>query len=44
MAIPPALEGVVLRLLAKDPDDRYQTADEFLKEMDRVDRHHRAHA
>ena len=44
MAIPTALEGVVLRLLAKDPDDRYQTADEFLKEMDHVDRHHRAHA
>ncbi|MFJ6211906.1 protein kinase [Streptomyces sp. NPDC092296] len=27
--VPPQLDGLVLRSLAKDPDDRFQTADEF---------------
>jgi serine/threonine protein kinase len=36
MSIPSAFEGVVLRLLAKKPDDRYQTAGEMLKDLERV--------
>ncbi len=30
VAVSPALEAIALRLLAKDPADRYQSADEFL--------------
>jgi serine/threonine-protein kinase len=36
MSIPPMFEGVVLRLLAKEPKDRYQTAVEVVKELERV--------
>jgi serine/threonine-protein kinase len=36
MAIPPAFEGVVMRLLAKEPKDRYQSAEEMVKELERV--------
>jgi serine/threonine-protein kinase len=36
MSIPSQFEGVVLRLLAKRPEDRYQTATELLKELKRV--------
>jgi serine/threonine protein kinase len=36
MSIPSGFEGVVLKLLAKKPDDRYQTAQEMLKELERV--------
>jgi serine/threonine protein kinase len=36
MGIPPAFEGVVLKLLAKRPDDRFQTAEELLKGLERV--------
>ena len=36
MSVPSMFEGVVLKLLAKRPEDRYQTASEFLKELARV--------
>jgi serine/threonine-protein kinase len=36
MSIPSQFEGVVLKLLAKRPDDRYQTARELLAELTRV--------
>ena len=32
------IEGVVVKLLAKPPDDRYQTADEVVAELERVAR------
>lgn len=35
-AVPPALDGLVLRSLAKSPDDRYQTAAEFRADVDRA--------
>jgi serine/threonine protein kinase len=36
LSIPSQFEGVVMKLLAKRPDDRYQTATELLKELARV--------
>jgi eukaryotic-like serine/threonine-protein kinase len=36
--IPPELDMVILRALAKDPDDRYQSADEMEGDLDRVAR------
>jgi hypothetical protein len=36
MSIPSMFEGVVVKLLAKEPKDRYQTAAELLKELERV--------
>lgn len=30
IGVSPELEGIALRLLAKDPDDRFQTADDFI--------------
>jgi serine/threonine-protein kinase len=36
MSIPQMFEGVVMRLLAKEPRERYQTASEVVKEMERV--------
>jgi serine/threonine protein kinase len=36
MSIPSQFEGVVLKLLAKRPEDRYQTAKEMLAELTRV--------
>ena len=35
--IPPELDQIVLRALAKDPDDRYQTAEEFIEDLERVE-------
>ena len=38
--IPPELDAIVLKLLAKAPGDRYQTADELYDELERLaDRH-----
>jgi eukaryotic-like serine/threonine-protein kinase len=36
--VPPELDMVVLRALAKNPDDRYQTADEMEADLERVAR------
>ena len=36
MAIPGQLESVVMKLLAKRPEDRYQSATELIKELTRV--------
>jgi serine/threonine protein kinase len=38
LAIPPTVEGIVLRLLAKRPDDRYESATQLLRELQRVGR------
>jgi serine/threonine-protein kinase len=35
--IPPELDQIVLRALAKDPADRYQTADEFIEDLERTE-------
>jgi len=35
--IPPELDQIVLRVLAKDPEDRYQTAEEFIEDLERVE-------
>jgi serine/threonine protein kinase len=36
MSIPDRFQGVVLKLLEKRPEDRFQTAGQLLKELDRV--------
>jgi serine/threonine-protein kinase len=36
LSIPPLFEGVVLRMLAKRPDDRYQTAANLLTDLERA--------
>jgi len=36
MGIPSAFEGVVLKLLSKNPDERYQTAKELVAELERI--------
>jgi serine/threonine protein kinase len=36
MAIPDLFEGTVMKMLAKRPDDRYQTAGNFLKDLEKV--------
>ncbi|HEX2044780.1 MAG TPA: Stk1 family PASTA domain-containing Ser/Thr kinase [Gaiellaceae bacterium] len=35
--IPPELDKIVLRALAKEPEDRYQTAEDFMEDLDRVE-------
>jgi serine/threonine protein kinase len=44
MSIPSRFEGVVLKLLAKDPADRYPTAADLLAELERVGKFHGATA
>ncbi|HTU19521.1 MAG TPA: protein kinase [Gemmataceae bacterium] len=39
MSIPDAFQAVILRMLAKRPEDRYQTAEELLQELERVGRY-----
>ena len=34
--VPPAVARLVRKLMAKSPDDRYQTADEFAADLDRI--------
>jgi serine/threonine protein kinase len=34
--VPPELDALVLKLLAKEPDDRYQTADELLEHIEQI--------
>src|SRR5947209_17363304 len=36
LSIPDMLEGIILRTLAKRPDDRFQSAAELLGELERV--------
>ena len=36
MGIPTPFEGAILKLLAKRPDDRFQTAGELVKELERI--------
>jgi serine/threonine protein kinase len=38
MAIPDLFSGVVMKLLAKRPEDRFQSAKELLVDLDRVGR------
>jgi serine/threonine protein kinase len=40
LAIPHRFEAVVLKLLAKNPDDRYQSAAEMLKDMTKLSKVH----
>lgn len=40
LSIPAAFEGCVLKMLAKRPDDRYQTADALLTELERISKFH----
>jgi serine/threonine-protein kinase len=35
--IPPELDQIVLRALAKDPEDRYQTAEDFIEDLERAE-------
>ena len=36
MGIPGLFEGVVLKLLAKRPEERFQTAGELVRELERI--------
>jgi hypothetical protein len=40
MSIPPPFESAVLKLLAKRPEDRYQTAAALVKDLERVGKIH----
>ena len=44
IGIPGQFEGVILKLLAKRPEDRYQTAGEVVKELERIGRYNGAQA
>jgi eukaryotic-like serine/threonine-protein kinase len=35
-SLPPEIDALVMRLLAKDPDDRFQTADEVIEAIEQV--------
>jgi eukaryotic-like serine/threonine-protein kinase len=35
--VPPELDRIVLRALAKGPEDRYQTAEDFIEDLERVE-------
>jgi hypothetical protein len=35
-SMPPDIERIIFKALAKDPDDRYQSADELISHLDRV--------
>ncbi len=37
-ALPPSLEAIVLKALAKDPDDRFQSAEEMSKALENVEK------
>lgn len=39
LGIPSAFEGVILKLLSKRPEDRFQTAGEVVQELDRIGRY-----
>jgi serine/threonine protein kinase len=39
LAVPAIFEGVVMRLLAKRPDDRFADATQLLNELDRVEKY-----
>lgn len=36
--LPESIDRIILQLMAKDPDDRYQSATELIADLDRVDR------
>jgi hypothetical protein len=38
VGLPEAIDRIILQLMAKDPDDRYQTATELISDLDRVER------
>jgi serine/threonine protein kinase len=38
MSIPSQFEGIVLKLLEKRPEDRYQTAEDLLADLERMGR------
>ncbi len=40
LSIPSQFEGAVLKMLAKRPEDRYQTADELIAELQRIGKFH----
>jgi serine/threonine protein kinase len=44
MSVPAHFQGIVLRMLAKRPAERYQTAGDLLKELERVGKFHRVEA
>ncbi len=36
--VPEAIDGIIAKAMAKDPEDRYQTAPEFIVDLDKVSR------